>query len=247
MSGRAKHQEIAKQKEDDKKVEFFLAASHQLKSPIAIIQWCLQSVMELSQNLDSQNRSYVSKALVQADAMSDLITDMLNVFRLMRGQDGPQTYSQVNLNTVLNQIMQQYNLVAEQKEVRLIGGDIEILPAILANEPYVRQVFINLIDNAIKYTPKGKVVMVSAQVVKVQKTEMIEVKVKDQGIGMTDADRAHLFTEFFRSPAAREIAHEGTGLGLVVVKHVVEDMGGTITVETKENQGTTFTVHLPIS
>lgn len=227
-------------KKEDNKTQFFLTASHQLKSPIAIIQWCLQSVMELS-DLDDQAKNYVQKSLVQADAMSALIGDMLHVFRLMRHQDGPDTYTIIDLNKLIAQIMDQYTLVAERKVVRLISGKMEVLPNLPANEAYLKQAFINIVDNAIKYTLEGGAVTVSATT----KNNIIVFEVEDQGIGISDADQSKLFTEFFRSQAAQDLTHEGTGLGLVVVKHVVEDLGGTVDVVSKLGRGTKFTLKIP--
>lgn len=228
---------------DEKKTEFFLAASHQLKAPIAIIQWCLETILENPSKLDKETLENIRRSVKQADAMSNLVTDMLHIFRLMRNQDDPQSFTQINVNQIIDEIYDQYLPVSEKKKVRLSKGVIEILPMLSANQGYFRQVIINLLDNAIKYTPENGIVEIGACINK--KHREIQIEVKDTGIGISEADLSSLFTEFFRTQAAREVSHEGTGLGLVLVKHVVEDMGGTIEVVSKVNKGTSFIVHLP--
>ena len=220
-----------------------MAASHQLKAPIAIIQWCLETVMENADKMEKSDRENIRRAVIQADAMSALVTDMLHVFKLMRNQDGPQSFTSVNVNAIIDEVFEQYLPVSEKRKVHLGKGVIESLPQISANQGYFKQVIINLVDNAIKYTQESGYVELTATC-NAKKRE-IEITISDSGIGITEADQAMLFTEFFRSTAAREIAHEGTGLGLVLAKHVVEDMGGSIEVISKVHKGTKFIVRLP--
>lgn len=234
--------QIARLHEEDlKKTEFFLAASHQLKSPIAIVQWCLQTAVE-SPTLKGKDREMVLKSLTQADAMAQLITDMLHTFRLMSRKDKVKSYAPVDINTVLDPIIAQYEEIAHRKDVHLVRDPVEALPAIFVDEAYLRQALINLIDNAIKYSNSGTTVTVTTKSVT---GGWIEFSVKDHGIGMTEADQSKLFTEFFRSEEARQFAHEGTGLGLVIVKKIIEEFGGELTVKSSLHKGSTFTVKLP--
>lgn len=226
---------------DARKTEFFLAASHQLKSPVAIIQWCLQSVMELGR-VDNKSNEMVRKAMNQANIMSQLIADMLHVFHLMNRKGSEREFSQVNINQLLRQVLEDYEPIAHMKGVHLVKGPMEVLPKVLAEEPYLKQVFVNLIDNAIKYSSSGGTVSVSCQVAKGGYAEIV---VQDNGIGISEVDQAKLFTEFFRTPEAREITSEGTGLGLVLVKRIVEEFGGEVKVKSALHKGSVFTVRLP--
>ena len=110
------------------------------------------------------------------------------------------------------------------------------------DEAYFRQAVINLIDNAIKYSPEGGKVVVTAET----KGKSMELSVQDEGIGMTDADQMKLFTEFFRSEEAKQVSHEGTGLGLVLVKQIIEELGGEIHVKSQLHKGSTFMIKLPL-
>jgi two-component system, OmpR family, phosphate regulon sensor histidine kinase PhoR len=225
-------------KHSDQKTEFFMAASHQLKSPVAIVQWCLQSVLEDSA-LDPANRKMLSRALAQSNAMSSLLSDMLNVFRLMHGSE--TALVPVDVNHVLDQVVELYKPVAERQHVRLMVGPIETLPHVLADDAYLKQAIINLVDNAIKYSnEKGKVQIEAAYA-----KGRISISVADSGIGIADVDQGRLFKEFFRTEVAREKTHDGTGLGLTLVRHIAERFGGDITFTSELGKGTTFVLTLP--
>lgn len=224
----------------DEKTEFFLTASHQLKSPVAIIQWCLQSLMEL-QEMPADQRKLVSRALDQANGMSRLLQDMLQVFRVLHPREALQL-GPVSCNAALEEILTQYEPVAHTKGVHLVRGPIEMLPTVLAKDTYVREIIRNLVDNAVKYTPAGRRVTVSA---KVQK-RMVEIVVADEGIGIPETERGKMFTEFFRGTEAQETA-SGSGLGLTLVRQMVRRLRGTVSFESEYRKGTVFTVRLPFS
>jgi two-component system phosphate regulon sensor histidine kinase PhoR len=225
----------------DPKLEFFLTASHQLKSPVSIIQWCLQSVLEL-QTVPPDAQKLIRKALEQADGMGHLITDMLQVFRLMSQKSGTETLESVSFNKIVDDVFSAYEMVAHNKGVHLVRGAIENVPAVMAKETLARQIVINLVDNAIKYTKPGGHVTVNLAAQK----DIIEIKVSDEGIGIPDSERSRMFTEFFRGQEAKDLAYEGTGLGLVLVKHVVESLQGTIDFRSELHKGTTFFVRIPL-
>lgn len=223
----------------DPKVEFFLTASHQLKSPVAIIQWCLQSMTEI-QNLDPEAKKLVQKSLEQANSMSHLIGDMLQVFRLMSGKH-TTTAEPVNLNELIEEVLRTYELNSHNKGVHLMKGEVEKLPTVYGTKTLVKQCIINLVDNAIKYTKPGGQVTVSAAV----EGDFAVIHVVDQGIGIPEAEQSRLFTEFFRGEEAKEIAYEGTGLGLVLVKHIMASMGGEVLFKSKIHEGTKFSLKFP--
>ena len=224
-----------------KKAEFFMAASHQLKSPLAIIQWCLQSVIE-SESTDPKTQELVHKALSQTSAMSQLITDMLHVFRLENRALQSQDYTYVDVNEVLDQVIVQYELMAHQHKVHILRSARERVPNVFVDAGYLKQALVNLLDNAIKYSRSGGKVTI---MVSEAKDHFVEVAVHDEGIGIAEADQEQLFKEFFRSVEARQVAHEGTGLGLVLVRHIVEEFGGEVKVESQVHHGSTFIIRLP--
>ena len=229
-------------KQEEKKNEFFLAASHQLKSPLAIIQWCLQIALE-SPTLRGKDKEMVLKALAQAQGMNQLVGDMLHVVRLVGRSGKNQTYTAVDVNLILDEVLNQYELVAHRRKIHLLKGPQERLPLVFVDQAYFRQAIINLVDNAIKYSAEGGTVTAVAS----EKKGWVEISVSDQGIGMAEADQQRLFTEFFRGDEAKQVAHEGTGLGLVLVKHIIEEFGGEVHVKSELHKGSSFTLRLPLA
>jgi len=227
---------------DEKMNEFFMAASHQLKSPVAIMQWCLQTILE-SGAIDAKSRDLVLKTVNQAGIMNQLITDMLHVFRLTyRQEEKAQYYSFVDINATLVEVFAQYEVVAHQRHVHLVKGPSEVLPPVYVEESFLKQAMINLVDNAIKYSDSGDEVTVSTHLAK---DNFAEIIVEDQGIGIPEAEQSQLFKEFFRGEEAQARTYEGTGLGLVLVKHVAEEFGGSIVVHSTLHKGSRFILRLP--
>ncbi len=219
-----------------------MTASHQLKSPVAIVQWCLQSVME-KQGLDADTRKLTSRALDQANAMSQLLGDMLRVFRIVHKGDRAQNLVPINMNLMLDAVLKQYEPMAVQHQVKIQLGPIEQLPLVLADEAYLKQAVINILDNAIKYSNEGSTVEFSAEV----HQNMIEVVIADHGIGIPEAEQGRMFSEFFRGEGAKAKTDNGTGLGLVLVKHILEGIGGNISFTSAASKGTTFTLRIPVA
>jgi two-component system sensor histidine kinase SenX3 len=184
----------------------------------------------------------VQKSVDQAGAMGTLIGDMLHVFKLVGRKDAAHHFMPVDLNTLLDEAVAQCGPAAGRRRIHLMSGPIERLPAVLGDGPYLKQAVINLIDNAIKYSPEGSAVTVAAAT---HKREAV-ISVTDHGIGLTEADQSQLFKEFFRSEAAREMTHNGTGLGLTLVKHIMEEMGGSVRVKSRFGKGSTFELVMPI-
>jgi signal transduction histidine kinase len=224
----------------DPKTEFFMAASHQLKSPVAIVQWCLQTILE-KQDLDSDTRKQVGRALAQADGMSQLLGDMLRVFRIVHKGQEVKNSAPINMNKLLDDVLKQEEPNALQQHIKMQVGPVETLPTILGDEAYLKQAVINVLNNAIKYSPAGSTVQLSAEV----KKEMIEITIIDKGIGIPEAEQGRLFTEFFRGELAKAKTDNGTGLGLVLVKHILEGAGGSISFTSVAGKGSTFVLRIP--
>jgi signal transduction histidine kinase len=131
---------------------------------------------------------------------------------------------------------------ASQKGVAIEFKIEDSLPHLMADEKHIEELFVNLISNAIKYTPKGGQVRVSLAK---ESNVHVRFEVQDSGIGIPEEDRSRLFTEFFRSKNAKAFTQEGTGLGLVIVKEILDFINGRIEVESEEGKGTRMIVRLP--
>jgi signal transduction histidine kinase len=148
----------------------------------------------------------------------------------------------VNIKNILNRLIDPYKILALGKQVEVVFDIDDSIPEIMANEQLIDELFTNLISNAIKYTPPGgKVVVALAR----EGDDRVRFEVLDTGIGIPGEDIPRLFTEFFRTENAKAYVEEGTGLGLVIVKEILDRLKGTVEVKSTVGQGTRFTCHLP--
>lgn len=224
---------------DNSQAEFFGTAAHQLKTPVAVIQWCLQTALE-SKDLKGHDRDMVMKAVRQADALGELIGE-LSHFHRVTNHMAAINMVRVDLRLSLEKAIMHGALVAEKSGMRLVSGPIERDAQVLADEILLEQALINLIDNAVKYSNEGGLIEVKLEVSKGRAF----VTVRDHGIGIAPAEQDQIFVEFYRGAQGRKHAPEGSGMGLALAKKIAEEFGGDIMLESKLGKGSTFTLSLP--
>lgn len=173
--------------------------------------------------------------------MITLMNDLLNVCRIEEGRVIEQR-ELLSLSEILQRTVDLMRPQAEDKNVDLQISAEEGIPFINGNRSGLEAVFVNLISNAIKYTPSGGQVRVTMK----REGESVQIKVSDTGIGMEDKDITRIFDKFYRVKSDRTRDITGTGLGLSIVKGVVDAHRGTLSVESEVGKGTTVTVSLPI-
>jgi two-component system sensor histidine kinase VicK len=168
-----------------------------------------------------------------------LVNELLNVSRLDSGVSKPVP-KQIDAGKLLESVMADTTplLTAKKQKFAFSGPN---LPQIFVDELLIREVLVNLVSNASKYSPDGGKVTITA----VPQDGMVQVAIKDDGIGIPKSDHSQLFKKFFRAGNALKSAVQGTGLGLYFVKSIVELSGGKIWFDSEENKGTTFFVTLP--
>ena len=170
-----------------------------------------------------------------------VVNDLLK-FEIRRSDLQKKVLHPVDAGKVLKGLMDPYKILAAEKKVTLTFHLEEPVPPILADEQLVDELFTNLISNAVKYTPpEGRI---SVELCR-ENSDRIRFEVRDTGIGIAPEDMPRLFTEFFRSANARQFVEEGTGLGLVVVKEILNRLKGTIAVKSTPGDGTCFVGRLP--
>lgn len=222
--------------------DFVANASHELKTPLASIKAYAETLLDWALEDPAFNRRYLERIDEQADRLDALIRDMLSLARLESNQDFFR-HDVLGLVDVLRDRVEAHRDRAEAAELALTfdaeraDGDATIL----ADEEAVRQVFDNLIDNAIKYTPPGGEVRVTCSTTPSEAT----VEVADTGVGIPREDQARIFERFYRVDKARSREMGGTGLGLAIVKHLVSSLRGRVDVASRLGSGSTFTVRLP--
>ncbi|MFA5995074.1 MAG: GAF domain-containing sensor histidine kinase [Patescibacteria group bacterium] len=228
---------------DALKSEFVSVASHQLRTPLSVIKWILKMVLDGDFTKPEEQRSFLTKAFHTNEHMIKLVNDLLDASSIEEGKM-EYSYSDFNLVELVNEVLVDLKLLCERKQIKLHtnteqGGVIMIN----ADRKKIAIVFTNLISNAIKFTPaNGKISLLINK--KAQQT--VEIRVQDTGIGMTREDQDKLFTKFFRSEQSKKTQTEGSGLGLFIVKNIMEQHNGDIKVASTLGEGTTFTCRLPL-
>lgn len=226
------------------KTWFMNKAAHQLRSPLGTLQSMLKMMSDgyLGVMTDQQTET-VSRSLTRLAILQDTVNDLL-VLAEERREDTPKPLEPVDLTAALNALIPMYQSQAREKDLELDILIDDDLPKIPAREKLIDDLFTNLISNALKYTPRhGRVDVTLRKGV----VGTIRFEVSDTGIGIPDEDIPKLFTEFFRTENAKDWAEEGTGLGLVIVKDILDALGGSVRVASRLGQGTTVTCLIPIS
>jgi len=222
---------------------FVSMVAHELKSPLAAIEGYLNVILGGVGGSDPQrDRRMLERALLRAQALRTLVSDLLSLTAMETG-DFVIKRAPADLRAVVARAVESLREKAEAKHIALTLREGHDAPdPVLADPEALFSVFSNLIDNAIKYTPDGGHVEVAIE----HNGMYAKVSVKDDGVGMTPEEKERAFDEFFRAKNPLTAQVPGTGLGLTLVKRLVEVHQGRITVDTAPGQGSTFTVRLPI-
>lgn len=226
------------------KIWFLQKAAHQLKSPFSAV-YSLMKVLRkgyLGPVSDKQQDALL-RCEKRLEMLGKLVNDLLKLGIRRMGSDRTAVHP-VDGAKIMGSIMDLFQSAASRKEVNAVFEIGDSLPPILANEEILDELFTNLISNAVKYTPPGGEVKVILEPLSL---ERVKFQVSDTGIGIPEGDIPRLFVEFFRAENAREISEEGTGLGLVIVKEILDFIGGSITLKSKVGKGTTITCLLPLA
>jgi two-component system NtrC family sensor kinase len=219
------------------KSEFVTAVSHDLRSPLTAILGYVD-LIQRSGPVNEQQAEFVARVRQSVHAINALITDLLDLGRIEAGFDTQK--EPTSLAAVARYAVEAFKPQADAKQQTLVVSLPEGLPRVFANTLRLRQMVANLLDNAIKYTPPSGEVRISAMA----DGDQLILMVSDAGIGIAPADQPYIFDKFYRASNVR-VGYAGTGLGLSIVKSIVEAHGGRIWLDSKLNQGTTFTVVLP--
>ncbi|MBN2098803.1 MAG: HAMP domain-containing histidine kinase [Dehalococcoidia bacterium] len=218
---------------------FIQDASHELKTPIATAQTNIEVLeMDQSPTVEDYKRTteVVKRSLDRLDYLSQ------GLLLLSQGSHPKNTWTDVDLTSLIYEVVTEAQPAASSAEVSLQAADIPQGLKVKGDAIGIKQVVTNLVDNAIKYNrPEGSV-QVSARIDGPSAT----IEVKDTGIGIAVTEQQRVFDRFYRVDKSRARSQGGSGLGLAIVKKVVEEHGGTVSVESTPGQGSTFRVALPL-
>ncbi|MDD5251748.1 MAG: ATP-binding protein [Patescibacteria group bacterium] len=222
------------------KEDFLFKTVHDLRSPSSIIKMAIDSCDKSAAGLGPQAVKSLGYVKVANDRILKLISSLLKI-----GQEtNPQFLLECQpmaIRGVLEDVVAELAPKATAKRVTFEHGEASGLPEISGNQDALKEVFVNLLDNAIKYNKEGGQVKIGYEVV----GRTVRVSVEDTGRGIPLEAVGKLFTAYFRADISKDI--EGSGLGLYIVKNLVEKMGGSVAVKSTVGQGTRFTVSLPIA
>lgn len=236
--------ELARAKEelerlDRFKTAFTLAVAHELRAPVAAIQSFLLLLVKGYFTADEQ-QPILQNAIKRTQELLDLVDDLLNL-AAAREELAPSKKKVLSLAEVLEKVAPLLQSQATEKGTTFTV-EVRQRPWVETNPDQMEQLWTNLISNAIKYTPKGQV-----RVILEEKDGWAIGTVEDTGIGIAPEDQSRIFEEFYRTRQAKEIEPRGTGLGLPLVKRIVEGHGGTLAVESALGKGSRFIFRLPLA
>src|SRR5438309_1643897 len=227
--------------------DFVANVSHELRTPLTTIKGYIEALQGGGVDDREPRARFLETLRKQTDRLNLLITDLLLLAKIESGQV-PLKQEPVALAVLIDRTVGLLRPLIDQKQHRVVVKIPAELPPIRGDEERLGQVFSNLLDNAIKYTPEQGTITISAELGKAAPPPtMIEVSVVDTGIGIPLQDLPRIFERFYRVDKARSRELGGTGLGLSIVKHLVEGHGGTVLVESLPGRGTKFLVWLPMA
>ncbi|MBI2573972.1 MAG: PAS domain S-box protein [Candidatus Wildermuthbacteria bacterium] len=237
--------DVTREREVEKmKTEFVSIAAHQLRTPLSAIKWTLRMLLDGDMGkLEENQKEFLLKTYRSNERMIELVNDLLNVTKIEEGKFLSQRVP-LNIVDIVSSAVRSFKEEAAHKRIALrFSKPKTALPRISADEEKIRFAAQNLLDNALRYTQPGGSVVVNLR----QNGKQIEASFQDTGIGIPAEEQRHVFEKFFRASNAKKIDTEGSGLGLYMVKNIIEAHGGQLSFATKENKGSTFVFVLPIA
>jgi signal transduction histidine kinase len=222
--------------------DFVANVSHELKTPATSLRLLAESLVDILDEDTEQARFFAERLKNETERLAQLITDLLDLARL-ESEEGVQNPVPVDIRSVLMVVLSRLRPSARQNNITLSwkrSGNAALY-TVLGDETQLTSMFSNLVENAIKYTPPGGRVDVIGE----SDENEVVVHISDTGIGIQEQSLSRIFERFYRVDKARSKETGGTGLGLSIVRHVAQNHGGRVTVESTLGEGSTFTVYLP--
>ena len=226
------------------RTEFIDNLSHELRTPLTTISLLAETLAReadaTSPPIGSRMRDRIGKIEIETGHLVQMVTELLDLTRIEAR--GPlEMLDRVDVARLARDSIERLRLFAERQGVELSVDAETDLPAVPGNEERLGQVLVNLLHNAVKFSPQGGPVSVHVR----RAGPGVEVAIEDHGVGIPAAARARVFERFYKVDRAR-VRGGGTGLGLAISRHIVEAHGGRIRLESTEGEGSTFTIELPI-
>jgi signal transduction histidine kinase len=228
---------------DKAKTEFVSLASHQLRTPLSAINWYTEMLLSGDAGeLNEEQKKYVKEVATGSERMVDLVNSLLNVSRLELGTFMVEPVK-TNVVQLARSVLDELKPTIDDKKQVVAQKFNSSFPEINVDPKLLRMVFQNYLSNAVKYTAEGGEIEVGLA----EENGKMLFSVKDSGMGIPENQKKNIFGKLFRADNVKATDTEGTGLGLYIVKQIIEQSGGRVWFESKENEGSTFYVELPMS
>jgi len=220
--------------------DFISNVSHELRTPLASLKALAETLQEGALEDPPAARRFIIRMETEIDNLTQLVNELLELSRIESGKV-PLSFHRIKPCDLLRPATERMSLQVERAGLEFVLDCQEELPAVFADPDRITQVLINLIHNAVKFTPPGGRITVSAY----RDADHIVFSVRDTGVGIAGKDLARIFERFYKADRAR--AGGGTGLGLSIARHMIESHGGVIWAESEEQVGSTFNFTLPVA
>ncbi|WP_332634867.1 sensor histidine kinase [Halalkalibacter flavus] len=229
------------QRINDQRREFFANISHELRTPMTYLKGYSKVLREERWKTEEERDQYLEIIDHEATKLTYLVNDLFDLAQMDEGRFNLEL-KKVNINEIIKLVVKKTSYKAQEQHIRIeYRGELSDKDDIVLGDLLrLEQIFLNLVENAIKYTKIGSITISS-----VSGQENIKIKISDTGIGMKEEELPYIFERFYRVEKSRSRAFGGTGLGLSIVKQLVELHNGTIEVESIVGEGTEFTIILP--
>ncbi|MBP3191559.1 sensor histidine kinase [Natronogracilivirga saccharolytica] len=230
---------------DHYRKEFIGDISHELKTPIFSVQGYLETLSQGALDDPKVNKLFLTKAMNNVDRLISLTNDLMEITKIETGELKPELQI-IALNNIINDVIDSLNYKAEQAQITIRFQPKEVNSFAFADRNQIRQVLINLVENAIKYNkPEGRIYI--GTTIEKSDPEHVLVSVKDTGIGIEPENLKRVTERFYRVDKSRSRDQGGTGLGLAIVKHILESHNSQLQIKSKPGSGSQFSFKLKLA
>jgi two-component system sensor histidine kinase VicK len=236
------HDVTERRRTEERRKEFVANVSHELRTPLTNIRSYAETIRDAGDDIPADTRnSFLDIVINEADRMTHIVQDLLTLSRLDSGRT-EMVMARFAFGDAIDAVLRSIALDARRHGHELTGDYSEHLPLIMGDRGRIEQVMLNILSNAVKYTPDGGHIRVTAG----DAGEKVWMEVADDGIGIPKKDRARIFERFYRVDKARSRESGGTGLGLSIATEIVQRHNGSLTIVDREGPGTTVRLELPV-
>ena len=214
--------------------EFLSNVSHELRTPIFAVQGYLETLLDGAVDDKNVNKNFLEKANRHTLHLSNLLNDLIDISMIESGRMR-MSFRYFLIGEYLENLVQEYQPIADEKSIEIVVHPIRKKLKIFGDKDRLKQVFDNLIRNAVKYSGGTRIELLVEE-----GDEDAAIRIRDDGTGIPESELDRIFERFYRTEKVRASSVSGTGLGLAIVKHIIEAHGSKVTVNSKQNEGTEF-------